>query len=131
MKSILMATVAVTLVAACATTMQSALKLMDATAFETTSAEHTLYFENSSGEFIGAEQYLPNRQTIWKRADGQCLAGSWEAEGEHLCFSYSSGRFCYRVEGDDEGAKRFDYVGDNQRSSTLFVSKRDREPADC
>ncbi len=76
MKSILMATVAVTLVAACAMTMQSALKLMDATAFETTSAEHTLYFENSSGEFIGAEQYLPNCQTIWKRADGQCLAGS-------------------------------------------------------
>ncbi len=122
---------AAALITACTPMQQATFMPMDAEAFEAASTGSTLYFENSEGKFIGAEQYLANRKTKWQRADGQCLDGAWAQEGENLCFSYSSGKFCYQVGGNEEGAKRFDFVGDNQHSTTLFVTKKDKAPVTC
>jgi len=122
---------ATALISACTPMQQDVFKSMNAEAFEAASEGYTLYFENSEGKFIGAEHYLANRKTKWQRAGGQCLAGAWAQEGENLCFSYSSGKFCYQVAGDEEGAKRFDFVGNNQGAPTLFVTKRDQEAVSC
>ena len=56
-------------------------------AFEQLSTGKTLYFFRD-GEFFGAEQYYPDRKSLWQY-NGDCLEGSWFAQGDLVCFTYS------------------------------------------
>jgi hypothetical protein len=56
-------------------------------AFEQLSTGKTLYFF-SNGNFFGAEQYFPDRKSIWQYSDGECLEGEWFAQGSEICFVY-------------------------------------------
>lgn len=57
-------------------------------AFEQLSTGKTLYFFRD-GEFFGAEQYYPDRKSLWQYNGGDCLEGSWFAQGDLVCFTYS------------------------------------------
>lgn len=58
--------------------------------FEALTDGKTLTF-SQNGRTYGAEQYLPDRQVIWRYLGGQCETGRWYAEGERLCFVYENG----------------------------------------
>jgi hypothetical protein len=56
-------------------------------AFEAMSEGRTLHFSRLGLPF-GAEQYFPGRRSLWRFADGTCLAGEWRPAGEAICFTY-------------------------------------------
>lgn len=55
--------------------------------FEQLSTGKTLYFFRN-GEFFGAEQYFPERRSLWQYNGGACLEGNWFARGDQVCFTY-------------------------------------------
>ena len=38
----------------------------------------------------GAEQFLAGRRSLWRYADGTCVAGRWWDEGDAICFRYEA-----------------------------------------
>lgn len=55
--------------------------------FEQMSTGKTLYFFRN-GTFFGAEQYFPNRRSLWQYNGGECLEGNWFEQGDLVCFTY-------------------------------------------
>lgn len=55
--------------------------------FEALSEGRTLTFDKG-GTFYGAEQYGPNRYSLWQDATGDCAEGSWFPAGDAICFVY-------------------------------------------
>lgn len=49
------------------------------------------------GKVFGVEEYLPKRRVRWARAPRQCEYGTWQQEGDQICFSYpaSLSRACW------------------------------------
>ncbi len=61
--------------------------LLSADEFDQLSVGTTLYF-SEDGRHYGSEQFLENRQSVWRAEDGSCVNGRWaEIEGG-ICFLY-------------------------------------------
>lgn len=50
------------------------------------------------GQVYGSEAYFPGRQVRDADTGGPCLDGSWQADGDAVCFVYPArdGRHCWR-----------------------------------
>lgn len=55
--------------------------------FDRMSTGKTMEFERD-GAWYGSEQYLPNREVVWKYGDGTCTSGFWFEDQGSLCFVY-------------------------------------------
>lgn len=110
----------------------SAEGLVSPNEFEAMSQNRTQYFERG-GVFYGAEQFFPDRTSLWQYRDGSCTWGKWYAEGDRICFIYEAspgpqcwhfskrdGSFFARIAGLAEGDP-----------SELKLSKSDGEPLPC
>ena len=59
---------------------------LSAEAFEAIVQGKTMDTYTQSGRY-GIETFLPGRRAIW-RDEGQCLEGTWRAQGDQICFDY-------------------------------------------
>ena len=67
----------------------SAAEIVGPSEFEAMTEGRTLTFDRA-GRYFGVEQYLANRQVIWRFADGTCAVGHWFGEGTDICFVYDT-----------------------------------------
>ncbi|MCA8869816.1 MAG: hypothetical protein KDA67_14270 [Rhodobacteraceae bacterium] len=99
--------------------------------FESYSSGKTLYFAEA-GQPYGAEQYLPNRQSIWQYADGSCAKGIWYAENDLICFVYDddSGEHCWNFLKKPENRYAARAIG-REPGADLEVIWKDQQPVIC
>ncbi|MEX0970616.1 MAG: hypothetical protein WD046_09260 [Paracoccaceae bacterium] len=48
------------------------------------------YWFSENGIHYGAEQYFDDQTVIWQDRNGNCLRGSWYANGPQMCFIYDN-----------------------------------------
>jgi hypothetical protein len=99
-------------------------------AFEQFSTGKTLYFFRG-GAFFGAEQYFPDRQSLWQYNGGDCLQGHWFARGDLVCFTYQDDprvQCWHFLEKSSGYAARAD--GDPPELD-LELGRVDTKPLDC
>ncbi len=72
--------------------------------FDALSQNTTMYF-TEGGVFFGAEQFLPDRRSIWRAQDGSCVNGKWEEVKGDICFIYDNGDgpHCWQVSASNKG----------------------------
>jgi len=72
--------------------------------FDTLSRGTTMYF-TANGAFYGAEQFLPDRRTVWRAQDGSCVNGQWVVIDRDICFYYDGEdrAFCWQITSSDSG----------------------------
>lgn len=94
---------------------------------------HTLYFE-LNGQPFGAEQFVGNRETIWRYRDGSCINGAWRVHGAQICFLYGrvgeADVLCWRVLRDDEGMLARLLTSDHA-GLELRILGRDKREVQC
>lgn len=92
----------------------------------------TLYFEDDSGAYFGAEQYLGQGRTVWRSRNGGCQWGEWyEAEGQ-ICFLYKGQRpSCWRLYSEGEGLRAESADQNAEDRLTLRMITRDQRPVNC
>ena len=98
--------------------------------FEAFSQGKTLYF-SQAGQPYGAEQYLPNRQSIWQYADGSCHRGIWFTRKDQICVIYENNpeEQCWNFL-DKDGVFAARAIG-NPPEADLVVSLQDTAPLIC
>ncbi len=100
--------------------------------FDALSLNSTLYF-TENGVFYGAEQYLPDRRTIWRAEDGTCVNGEWaEVEGD-ICFMYDNGSVaaCWQIVATEQGLTITSANNFGQPPTVLELSGQDTTPILC
>lgn len=105
---------------------------MSPATFETMSEGRTLYF-TLDGEAFGAEQYFKGRRSLWRYGDGTCAAGSWEARGDLICFTYEGGDGpqCWHFLEEGSGFRAALVEDDAETGFSLDYSHSDTTPLDC
>ena len=63
---------------------------MNAQAFQDHTEGRVFTFARSDGPPFDTEYYLPNREVIWVKPDGDCRAGEWFEQDRFICFRYSN-----------------------------------------
>ncbi|MCF6272033.1 MAG: hypothetical protein L3J37_02420 [Rhodobacteraceae bacterium] len=63
--------------------------ILNAEDFDTLSQGTTMYF-SENGRFYGAEQFLPDRRSVWRAEDGSCVNGKWYQLDRDICFLYDN-----------------------------------------
>ncbi|MEM9779660.1 MAG: hypothetical protein AAF813_07055 [Pseudomonadota bacterium] len=105
---------------------------IDGDTFEAMSTGTTMEF-GRGGTWYGAEQYLPDRQVVWKYADGTCTYGEWFERNGALCFVYEDNPVpqCWVVtRRNNDIFVRPEGTGP-QSPSELTVTSESTEPLDC
>lgn len=77
------------LIALAAAPTASMADIVSPEAFQALAEGRTLHF-SLDGEPFGAEQFFPERRSLWRFADGSCEPGRWEPQGPEICFVYAS-----------------------------------------
>lgn len=102
--------------------------------FETMSEGNTLYFDRDGVPF-GAEQYFPDRRSLWRfDATGDCAEGSWRPQGDLICFAYDDatvGPECWRFLRDGTGLRAALVEDGSESGFALDLSHSDTRPLDC
>ncbi len=100
--------------------------------FEALAQGRTLWFSDARGGF-GAEQYLPGRRSLWRYADGSCVAGVWWDEGDLVCFRYESGpeAQCWRFAREGERTSATHVGPDGAEGTVLDLERIDVSPLPC
>ncbi len=108
-------------------------EIMSAEEFDSYSLGTTLYFYQD-GSFYGSEQFLENRQSVWRAQDGTCVNGEWTEVEQGICFLYdgSDQLHCWqltRTDGVISIQSLFLQAG--QSVTNLEVSGQDNIPIIC
>lgn len=125
------AVVSIVILAFMANTAQ-AQKNLTGDEFDELSLDSTMYF-TENGMFYGAEQFLPDRRTVWRAEDGTCVNGEWaEVEGD-ICFMYDNGSVaaCWQIVATDQGLTITSANNFGQSPTVLQLSGQDTSPILC
>ncbi len=116
--------------AACAAQAATAQEILSAEAFDAYVTGTTVTYAHD-GHIYGVEQYLPDRQVIWREVGGTCQKGVWFEQDGHICFSYGPDLplQCWQFfsTGSTLGAR---VAGDPEGLWLYEVEQRDA-PLDC
>ena len=84
-----------------------------------------------NGQFYGAEQFLPDRRSVWRAEDGTCVNGKWNEEKGSLCFLYDNGDgpYCWDITGSIEDMTITSTTGPDPL--VLKLSAQDTTPIIC
>jgi hypothetical protein len=118
-------------VAICLAALPSAAeRVLTVEEFEALTTGKTFTFNRWSQPY-GAEQYLPQRQVIWKFEGDDCYAGRWYGDQGMICFVYevTPEPICWDVLEAEDGI-RIRLVGD-VRGNDLTVDTVSPEPLAC
>lgn len=61
---------------------------MTAKDFDAFATGRTLTYQRP-GQVFGTEEYLPGRKVRWQEAGNGCSSGTWFAQDQSICFSYT------------------------------------------
>lgn len=105
---------------------------MSAETFRALTEGRTLYF-TLNGQPFGAEQYFPGQRILWRFDGGACRAGSWHAEGEHICFLYEGDTTaqCWYFNDTGTGLRASLIAKDTAPPFALDFSHSDTTPLTC
>ena len=118
------------LIALIFTTAAHAQTRMSGAEFDALSQGTTMYF-TENGQFYGAEQFLPDRRSVWRAEDGTCVNGKWNEEKGSLCFLYDNGDgpYCWDITGSIEDMTITSTTGPDPL--VLKLSGQDTTPIIC
>jgi len=106
---------------------------MTGDAFDSYSIGTTLYF-SQDGLHYGSEQFLPDRRTVWRDDQGNCVNGKWAEIQEGICFLYdgSSELHCWSLVTVDGVITITSQSPEEGESPTVLeVSGQDEVPIIC
>lgn len=91
----------------------------------------TIAWSSADGRLHGLEQYLPGGEVVWRFPDGPCMAGRWQGEGAHVCFTYDTlpGTQCWRF--SEEAAGLTALAEGAPEEDRLIASGESRAPLAC
>ncbi|MGB0506480.1 MAG: hypothetical protein ACPGGK_09825 [Pikeienuella sp.] len=100
--------------------------------FDDLSTGWTLYFEDDSGAYFGAEQYLGNGRTVWRSRNSGCQWGEWYEADNQICFLYKGQRpSCWHLYSEGEGMRAESTDQNAEDRLTLRMINRDRRSLNC
>lgn len=105
---------------------------MNSQEFDALSNGWTLYFEDDSGAYFGAEQYLGNGRTVWRPRNGGCQWGEWYEAEDQICFLYKGqSPSCWRLYAEGEGMRAESADQNAEDRLTLRMINRDGRSLNC
>lgn len=91
----------------------------------------TITWSTADGRPHGIEQYLPDRQVIWRFGGEDCQRGHWFGDGGLVCFVYEDlpGLQCWRFREGDGGLTAL--AEGAPPEDRLVATAQSRAPIDC
>ncbi|WP_406721064.1 hypothetical protein RPE78_01765 [Thioclava litoralis] len=104
---------------------------LDAAGFDARTTGKTITY-SANGQAYGIEQYLPGHKVLWAFTESACKVGTWQQQGEEICFDYQdeNGQQCWKFYDTDKGLKA-QFMGDGGMSEPLISLSESETPLNC